>query len=192
MGLPAAVAAHADRSTTSTSSTLPPSGRQWLTHLPSTTRFSERISTPTSIKIQRLVSGATSERGLLDTSVAIRIDAFDLDRLPLVSAVSCLTLAELSSGPYAAKDAFEGIRRLRHVRKVEAQIVALPFETECAHAYGRIHAAVATIGRKPRGGRAIDLMIAAAALAYDLPLYTLNAADLRGLGKLIEIVDLSQ
>ena len=46
-------------------------------------------------------------------------------------------------------------------------------------------------GRKPRGGRAVDLMIAATALAHDLPLYTRNAKDLRGLEGLIEIVDVS-
>lgn len=33
-------------------------------------------------------------------------------------------------------------------------------------------------------------MIAATALAHDLPLYTLNPKDLRGLGDLIEIVDM--
>lgn len=123
--------------------------------------------------------------------MAIKIDALGLECLPLVSAVSCLTLAELCSGPYAANDAFERIRRSRHVRQIEAQIVALPFEAECAHAYGSVHSAVAAIDRKPRGGRAVDLMIAATALAYDLPLYTLNAADLRGLDRLIEIVDLA-
>jgi predicted nucleic acid-binding protein len=32
-------------------------------------------------------------------------------------------------------------------------------------------------------------MIAATALAHDLPLYTLNAKDLRGLEGLLEIVD---
>ena len=46
-------------------------------------------------------------------------------------------------------------------------------------------------GRKPRGARAVDLMIAATALAHDLPLYTLNSKDLRGLESLIEIVDVS-
>jgi hypothetical protein len=35
-------------------------------------------------------------------------------------------------------------------------------------------------------------VIAATALANDLPLYTANAADLRGLEDLIEIVDLDQ
>jgi predicted nucleic acid-binding protein len=37
----------------------------------------------------------------------------------------------------------------------------------------------------------VDLMIAATARAHELPLYTLNASDLRGLGDLVEIVDLS-
>ena len=50
-------------------------------------------------------------------------------------------------------------------------------------------ATVNAIGRKPRGSRAVDLMIAATALAHDLPLYTLNPEDLRGLEDLIEIVD---
>jgi hypothetical protein len=40
-----------------------------------------------------------------------------------------------------------------------------------------------------RGGRAVDLMIAATALAHDLPLYTKNPKDLHGLEELIEIVD---
>lgn len=33
-------------------------------------------------------------------------------------------------------------------------------------------------------------MIAATALAHDLPLYTMNGKDLRGLEELIEIVDI--
>jgi len=68
---------------------------------------------------------------------------------------------------------------------------ALPFDSTCARAYGVAYAAVERIGRKPRGGRAIDLMIAATALAHDLPLYTRNAKDLRGVEDLIEIVDVS-
>lgn len=70
-----------------------------------------------------------------------------------------------------------------------AEIEALPFESRCARAYGQIYAAAIATGRKARGSRSVDLMIAATALVHRLPLYTLNPKDLRGLEDLIEIVD---
>lgn len=149
------------------------------------------MSTPTSIRIRRLASGAGSERGLLDTSAVIGIESIEPSRLPVASAISCLTLAELRSGPYAATDAVERLRRRRHLARIEPLVTALPFEARCASAYGQVHAAVAAVDRKPRGSRAVDLMIAATACAHELPLYTLNAADLAGLESLVEIVDLT-
>lgn len=106
-------------------------------------------------------------------------------------AISCLTLAELEVGPYSTGDPAERLRRQRHVRNLEAQFAVLPFEAASASAFGRVHAAVSAIGRKPRGTQVVDLMIAATACAHELPLYTLNASDLRGLEGLVEIVDLS-
>jgi predicted nucleic acid-binding protein len=50
---------------------------------------------------------------------------------------------------------------------------------------GRIFA-VAT-GRKARRAWAVDLLIAATALAHDLPLYTRNGDDFTGLAGLIDI-----
>lgn len=91
----------------------------------------------------------------------------------------------------AAGGDLERQRRHRLARTVEATFETLGFDANCAHAYGPVYAAVAVRGRKPRGSRAVDQMIAATALAYDLPLYTRNARDLDGLGELIEIVDLS-
>lgn len=85
----------------------------------------------------------------------------------------------------------ERLRRQRHVKRLEAQVATLPFETAAASAFGRVHAAVSAIGRKPRGPRVVDLMIAATACAHEMPLYTRNVADLRGLEGLVEIVDLS-
>jgi predicted nucleic acid-binding protein len=76
-----------------------------------------------------------------------------------------------------------------HLQQVEASFEALPFDPNCARSYGQVYAAVQVVGRKPRGGRAVDLMIAATALAHDLPLYTRNIKDLRGLEELIQIVD---
>jgi predicted nucleic acid-binding protein len=65
---------------------------------------------------------------------------------------------------------------------------ALPLDPAAARAYGRIYAAVANAGRRPRGARAVDLLIAAIALAHDLPLYTRNPDDFGHLDGLVEIV----
>jgi predicted nucleic acid-binding protein len=125
---------------------------------------------------------------LLETSVVVDRGKMSLDQLPTVMAISTLTLAELAGGPHGADHELESSRRRRHLQDVEANFEAVPFDSGCAHAYGHIYAAVGAIGRKPRGARMVDLMIAATALAHDLPLYTRNAKDLRGLENLIEIV----
>jgi predicted nucleic acid-binding protein len=130
-------------------------------------------------------------RGLIDTSVVIGIDAVDTDRLPAKVSISTLTLAELTSGPHAVSDEMERARRQRRLQRFEAGIDAIAFDAACARAYGLIYVGVVNLGRKPRGARAVDLMIAATALAHDLPLYTLNASDLRGLESLLAIVDVS-
>lgn len=127
----------------------------------------------------------------MDTSVAVELSRVELATLSTDLAVSTLTLAELAGGPHAARSDLERKRRNDHSRWVESQIDALSFDYACARAYGRVYAATMRTGRKPRGALAVDLMIAATALAHGLSLYTLNAKDLRGLGGLIEIVDLS-
>ena len=58
----------------------------------------------------------------------------------------------------------------------------LPFGTEAARMYGRVAAAVVAVGRKPRR-RVADLMIAATAMAENLPLFTTNPGDFAGLGE---------
>jgi predicted nucleic acid-binding protein len=130
------------------------------------------------------------ERGLIDTSVVIALDRVDRRRLPTVSAISTLTLAELSAGPHAATDDRGRARRQEDLQRFESAFEALPFDSVCARAYGQIYAAVISTGRKPRGPRVVDLMIAATARGYRLPLFTLNAADLWGLDGLVEVVDL--
>jgi len=133
----------------------------------------------------------SDDRGLIDTSVAVDLGSLDPARSPTEIAISALTLAELTAGPHAAGDELTRARRQLTLQHVEAKFESLPFESSCARAYGRIYVAVDNAGRKPRGGRAVDLMIAATALAHDLPLYTRNPKDLRGLDNLIEIVDVS-
>lgn len=109
--------------------------------------------------------------------------------VPRFIAVSALTLAELVVGPVAVSGRADQTCRAERLRRVEASFEILGFDIASAHSYARVYSAVLSIGRKARGSTAVDLMIAATALAYELPLYTLNAADLRGLGDLIEIVD---
>lgn len=129
------------------------------------------------------------DRGLLDTSVAVDLGSIDPAVFPTEIAISALTLAELTGGPHAASDEVVRARRQLQLQHVEANFETVPFDPGCARAYGRIYAAVDNAGRKLRGARAVDLMIAATALAHDLPLYTRSAEDLQGLEELIEIVD---
>lgn len=127
-------------------------------------------------------------RGLIDTSVVIDLDQLDPGSLPEQLAVSALTMAELAAGPHAAGDAAERARRQDRLQRAEATFHSLPFDTAAARAYGLIYAAIAATGRKVRGPRAVDLLIAATALAARLPLYTRNAEDFRGIEHLVDVI----
>ena len=75
------------------------------------------------------------------------------------------------------------------LQRAEAAFDPIPFDVEAARAYGRIYAAVLDAGRTDRGSRAVDLMIAATALASNLPLLTRNLKDFQALEDLIEIIE---
>ncbi len=64
----------------------------------------------------------------------------------------------------------------------------MPFDDSAAREYGRIFAAVLAEGRKPVPRRRVDLMIASIAAANQLPLYTRNPDDFRGLDNIVEVV----
>jgi predicted nucleic acid-binding protein len=128
-------------------------------------------------------------RGLLDTSVVIDLDALEPAQLPVEVAVSAITLAELAAGPHATRDPDERSRRQDRLQRTEASFDPLPFDANAARAYGRVIASVVGSGRRARGARAVDLLIAATALAADLPVFTRNGADFRGLGGLVEVVE---
>jgi predicted nucleic acid-binding protein len=127
-------------------------------------------------------------RALLDTSVVIDLDKLDIESLPTEMAVSAITMAELAAGPHATSDPQERARRQDRLQRAEATFEPLPFDADAARAYGLIYAAVVTAGRKARGARAIDLLIAATAHAAQLPLYTRNPSDFKALDNLVEIV----
>ncbi|WP_077101332.1 type II toxin-antitoxin system VapC family toxin [Mycobacterium terramassiliense] len=126
--------------------------------------------------------------GLIDTSVVIDLDHIDAEQLPIELAISALTMAELAAGPHATAEAHERARRQDRLQRAEASFDPLPFDGDSARAYGRIYAAIVAAGRKARGPRAVDLLIAATAVAANLALYTRNVDDFRGLDDLLTIV----
>lgn len=103
-------------------------------------------------------------------------------------AVSAITLEELAAGPHATADRAERARRQDRLQRVEATFEPIPFDAAAARAYGRVYAAIVSAGRKARGRRAVDLLIAATAVGAELPLYTRNPADFAGLQTLLEVV----
>jgi predicted nucleic acid-binding protein len=146
------------------------------------------MSTPASTSGRLRVADAGHRRGVIDTSVVIDLERVDPADLPSELAVSAVTLAELAAGPHATADPAERARRQDRLQRTEATFEPLPIDGGVARAYGRIYAAVAATGRKARGPRAFDLLIAATALAAELPVYTRNPGDFAGLGDLVEIV----
>jgi predicted nucleic acid-binding protein len=136
------------------------------------------------------VADSRLPRGLVDTSVVIDLERIDPASLPVEVAISAITLAELAAGPHATTDPAERARRQDRLQRTEATFDPLPVDANVARAFGRIYAAVATAGRKARGRRAFDLVIAATAVATGLPLYTRNPDDFAGLSDLLEVVSI--
>jgi predicted nucleic acid-binding protein len=85
----------------------------------------------------------------------------------------------------------ERARRTEALQRAESEFDPLPFDAEAARVYGRVTAAVVAAGRKPRR-RIADLMIAATAIAEDLPLFTTNPGDYAGLEKLLCIAPVTR
>jgi predicted nucleic acid-binding protein len=130
-------------------------------------------------------------RGLIDTSVVIDLGRIAPESLPEELAVSAITMAELAAGPHATDDPQERARRQDRLQRAEASFDPVPFDAAAARAYGRVYAAVLVAGRKARGARAVDLLIAATALANGLPLVTRNPTDFNALAGLLEVIAVS-
>jgi toxin FitB len=124
-----------------------------------------------------------SVKAVLDTSVLI---ADDIGPLPGELAISAVSLAELHFGVLATGSPTARAERLRRLTVLQRQFDALPVDDAVAASYGQLAAAVAAAGRKPRA-RTMDLLIAATAHAHGARLYTRDAADLAGLGELLDV-----
>jgi len=140
------------------------------------------------VRTPNLVADHRTRQGLLDTSVIIDLENLSSALLPIEAAISAITMAELTAGPHATADPDERARRQDRLQRAEAAFDPLPFDLEASRAYGRVYAAVIAAGRKARGARAVDLLIAATACAAGIPLYTRNPDDFQALHELIEVI----
>jgi predicted nucleic acid-binding protein len=126
--------------------------------------------------------------GLLDTSVIIDWDSREVaDALPDESAISSITLAELTAGPRLASTSAESARRQSRLQQVEAMFNPIPFDVNAARSFGEVVTAVTDAGRSHRP-RIADLFIAATARANGLTLYTRNPLDFVGLDGVVDII----
>lgn len=126
-------------------------------------------------------TGVRHQRGVLDTSAVILLPRLeDPELLPEEPLITAVTLAELSAGPLVAATDEERVARQAHLQQAEADFDPLPFDARAARAFGRVAAALRRSGRKTQA-RAYDAMIAATALAHQLPVYTCNPDDFTGI-----------
>jgi prevent-host-death family protein len=125
------------------------------------------------------VNGPRHARGVLDTSTVILLPRIaDAAALPAEPLITTVTLAELSVSPLVAREEGERAARQAHLQQAEADFTPLPFDA-AARAFGRVAASLRQSGRTS-AARTYDAMIAATALAHDLPVYTANPGDFRG------------
>jgi predicted nucleic acid-binding protein len=115
---------------------------------------------------------------LIDTSVAVaaerehgRVGAVRERLGDQTVAMSAMTASELLHGVHRADTALRRERRLRFVEAILDSVSVLPFDLETARVHSRIWADLSARGQVIG---AHDLIIAATALAHDLPIATLN------------------
>jgi predicted nucleic acid-binding protein len=125
---------------------------------------------------------------VLDTSTVIFLQRItDAAALPAEPLITSITLAELAVGPLVAGSESERAVRQAHLQQAEADFVPLPFDADAARAFGGVVASLRRTGRKA-SARTYDAMIAATALANNLPVYTCNPDDFSGIDGLEVIV----
>ncbi|MFD3960871.1 MULTISPECIES: type II toxin-antitoxin system VapC family toxin [Streptomyces] len=125
--------------------------------------------------------------GVLDTCTYIDLDLLEPERLPALPALTAISLAELQQGVAMARDPLVRAARMEKLGAAVADFEPLPFDADAAARYGTLVTLVPAARRDPRPHR-LDLMIAAIASVRELPLYTRNADDFKGLESAVTVV----
>jgi tRNA(fMet)-specific endonuclease VapC len=107
----------------------------------------------------------------------------DATVLPSQPLITTITLAELSVGPLVAEDEREREARQAHLQQAEADSIRFRSTTPPRARSAASGASLRRAGRKT-AVQAYDAMIAAIAIAHDLPLHTCNPADFTGIDDL--------
>ncbi len=114
------------------------------------------------------------ERGLLDTSVFIAAESgrpLRSEAMPLASAISSITRAELRVGVFAAESIESRDRRIATL-EASARFPVLPVDDEVARAWAQMRVYLAAANRSFNVN---DMWIAATAAAYEMPVLTQDA-----------------
>jgi predicted nucleic acid-binding protein len=127
------------------------------------------------------------ETGVLDTCVYIDLGSLDPTVLPGIPEITAVTMAELHQGVAMAKDSTVRAARTEKLGAAIAEFSPLPFDGDAATRYGTLVALILAADRDPRPRR-MDLMIAAIASSRDLPLYTRNADDFKGMASMLHVI----
>jgi tRNA(fMet)-specific endonuclease VapC len=131
-----------------------------------------------------MIAPARQQRGILDTNTVILLPRIEESAfLPEEPLITAITLAELTVGPLVATSDEERAARQAHLQQAEADFEPIPFDANAARAFGQVAASLRRSGRKTTA-RSYDAMIAAIAIANELPLYTCNPADFVGIAGL--------
>lgn len=125
--------------------------------------------------------------GVLDTSVYLDLAVLDPAVLPGVPEITAVTMAELHQGVAMTTDPMRRAARVEQLGSAIANFDPLPFDGNAAARYGTLVALTIAANRSPRPRR-MEAMIAAIASVRDLPLYTRNTADSRGLDQAVTVI----
>ncbi|OLZ59056.1 twitching motility protein PilT [Amycolatopsis keratiniphila subsp. nogabecina] len=124
---------------------------------------------------------------MLDTCTYIDLGLLEPSALPRMPELTAITMAELHQGVAMAKDPAVRAARTEKLGAAIVDFAPLPFDGDAAARYGTLVALVLAANRDPKPRR-MDLMIAAIASSRELPLYTRNEGDFKGLGGMVEVV----
>ena len=128
---------------------------------------------------------------LVDTSVLVALERGTVPPEALAKAqpgarmaISTITVSELLHGWHRARTPSQRHSRERFLTALFSQLEILPFDLPVARTHARVWAALAERGEMIG---AHDLMIAATALAYQVPLVTLNDREFRKVNGLLVV-----